>query len=218
MITRIQGKTLAGEIAVRREPRLTALEKSMLRWVVVDPEDRLLDANVGSGMMAEYLRRNMQCEVCGVSDRMDQVRGARERLQNCDIVYAPAGDIPWREDAFDTVLMKMDAEEPELAERMIAEARRVLKPGGQLITSTGFVTRETLDALPTAARQVILTHRPDVVDSLYDATVLAGFRQIDSEICGGWDTDDDDSSIADLARSLGVNLHFTSYIRTCIKA
>ena len=126
MITRIQGKTLAGEIVVRSEPRLTALEKSMLRWVVVDPEDRLLDANVGSGMMAEYLRRNMQCEVCGVSDRMDQVRGARERLQNCDIVYAPAGDIPWREDAFDTVLMKMDAEEPELAERMIAEARRVL--------------------------------------------------------------------------------------------
>lgn len=133
MITRVQGKTLAGEIAVRKEPRLSALEKSMLRWVVVDPEDRLLDANVGSGMMAEYLRRNMQCEVCGVSDHMDQVRMARDRLQSCDIVYAPVGDIPWREDAFDTVLMKMDAEEMDTAERMIAEAKRVLKPGGQLI-------------------------------------------------------------------------------------
>lgn len=133
MITRVQGKTLAGEISVRREPRLTALEKSMLRWVVVDPEDRLLDASVGSGMMADYLRRNMQCEVCGVSDHMDQVRMARERLRSCDIVYAPAGDIPWREDAFDTVLMKMDAEETDTAERMIAEAMRVLKPGGQLI-------------------------------------------------------------------------------------
>lgn len=133
MITRVQGKTLAGEIAVRKEPRLTALERSMLRWAVVDPDDRLLDANVGSGMMAEYLRRNMQCEVCGVSDRMEQVRSARDRLQSCDIVYAPAGDIPWREDAFDTVLMKMDAEEPETIERMLAEAKRVLRPGGQLI-------------------------------------------------------------------------------------
>lgn len=41
--------------------------------------------------------------------------------------------------------------------------------------------------------------------------------RIDSEICGGWDTDHDDSGIADLARSLGVNLHFTSYIHTCIR-
>ncbi|MDD6144325.1 MAG: class I SAM-dependent methyltransferase [bacterium] len=161
MITRIQGKTLAGEIAVRREPRLTALEKSMLRWVVVDPEDRLLDANVGSGMMAEYLRRNMQCEVCGVSDRMDQVRGARERLRNCDIVYAPAGDIPWREDAFDTVLMKMDAEEPELAERMIAEARRVLKPGGQLILGVMSMPRalSALTGLLVSEEKRRLTHR-----------------------------------------------------------
>lgn len=133
MITRIQGKTLAGEIAVRREPRLSALEKSMLRWAVVDPDDRLLDANVDGGLMADYLRRNMQCEVCGVSDRMDQVRAARERLQNCDIMYAPAGDIPWREGAFDTVLMKLDTGEREMAERMIREAQRVLKPGGQLI-------------------------------------------------------------------------------------
>ena len=36
-------------------------------------------------------------------------------------------------------------------------------------------------------------------------------------IDGGWYTDDDDSQIADLARSLGVNLKFTSYIRYCVK-
>ncbi len=163
MITRVQGKTLAGEIAVRKEPRLTALERSMLRWAVVDPDDRLLDANVGSGMMAEYLRRNMQCEVCGVSDRMEQVRSARDRLQSCDIVYAPAGDIPWREDAFDTVLMKMEAEEPETIERMLAEAKRVLRPGGQLIlgvmcwptamaTAAGFLFSE--DRRPIRMREV----------------------------------------------------------------
>lgn len=133
MITRVQGKTLAGEIAVRKEPKLSAMEKAMLRWAVIDPEDRVLDAKVGSGMMAEYLRRNMQCEVCGVSDRMDHVRSARQRLQSCDIVYAPAGDIPWREEAFDAVLMKISGEETELMNRMLAEAYRVLRPGGQLV-------------------------------------------------------------------------------------
>lgn len=133
MITRVQGKTLAGEVPVCREPKLSALERAMLRWAVIDPEDRVLDADVGSGMMAEYLRRNTMCEVCGVSDQMDHVRRARQHLQSCDIVYAPAGDIPWREDAFDALLMKTGGEDAGLFRRMAAEAFRVLRPGGQLV-------------------------------------------------------------------------------------
>ena len=88
MITRMQGKTLGSRAFPTRDARLSALEKAMLRWIVVDPDDKLLDTSIGSGMMAEYLRRNMQCEVCGVSDNMESVREARSRLQNCDIVYA----------------------------------------------------------------------------------------------------------------------------------
>ena len=133
MISRAQGKTWTAGVAAGKQQKLSALEKAMLKWAVVDPEDRLLDASISSGMMAEYLRRNMQCEVCGVSDNMENVRAARSRLQNCDIVYSPAGDIPWREDSFDTILMRVSTEEPEQLSRMFAEAHRVLKPGGQLI-------------------------------------------------------------------------------------
>ena len=136
MISRVQGKTLTSEVALKKKPRLSGLEKAMLKWAVVDPGDRLLDANIGSGMMAEYLRRNMQCEVCGVSDNMESVRAARSRLQNSDIVYAVPGDIPWREEVFDTVLMKLDGQEEETLHRMISEASRVLRPGGQLILGT----------------------------------------------------------------------------------
>ena len=107
----------------------------MLKWAVVDPEDRVLDASVGRGLMAEYLRRNMQCEVCGVSSDMEDVRAARARLQSCDIVYAPVGDIPWREDAFDTVLMQWRGDADSL-DRMLGETLRVLKPGGQLVLGT----------------------------------------------------------------------------------
>ena len=56
MITKVQGKTVSGELSVKACPRLNALEKAMLRWAVVDPEDRVLDACVGRGLMAEYLR------------------------------------------------------------------------------------------------------------------------------------------------------------------
>ena len=133
MITKVQGKTVSGELSVKACPRLNPLEKAMLRWAVVDPEDRVLDACVGRGLMAEYLRRNMQCEVCGVSSDMEEVRSARARLQSCDIVYAPVGDIPWREGAFDTVLMQWKGDADSL-DRMLGEVLRVLKPGGLFIT------------------------------------------------------------------------------------
>lgn len=101
--------------------------------------------------------------------------------------------------------------------KALREAFRVLKPGGQLITSTGFVNKETVAALPVEVQKVLLEKRPDIFEDLYEDTVLAGFSKIDSVISGCWYTDDDDSTIADLARSLGVNLKFTCYTRYCTK-
>ena len=61
-----------------------------------------------------------------------------------------------------------------------------------------------------------LVQKGKIID-LYEDTVLAGFSKIDSVINGCWYTDDDESTIADLARSLGVNLKFTGYTRYCTK-
>lgn len=101
--------------------------------------------------------------------------------------------------------------------KALKEAYRVLKPGGILVTSTGFVDKETLSALPVDVQKVLIEKRPDVFEDLYEDTVLAGFSKIDSIIGDCWYTDNDDSAIADLARSLNINLKFTSYIRYCTK-
>lgn len=133
MISKAQGKAIPNKVAVTVHPKLSALERGMLKWAVVDPEDKVLDASVGEGLMAEYLRRNMQCEVCGVSGRMEDVRRARSRLQSCDIVYAGTGDIPWRENSFDAVFMKLEGNGADALPKTLEEARRVLKEGGQLL-------------------------------------------------------------------------------------
>jgi ubiquinone/menaquinone biosynthesis C-methylase UbiE len=101
--------------------------------------------------------------------------------------------------------------------KALKEAYRVLKPGSLFVTSTGFVTKETLAELPEYAQKALKEKCPDIFEDLYEKTVLAGFKKIDSIICGCWYTNDDESTIADLARELGINLKFTSYVRYCEK-
>lgn len=133
MISKAQERTLGREIAIAPRVKMSAMEKSMLRWAVIDPKDKVLDANIGEGLMAEYLKRNELCELCGISESMEDVKRARARLRGCDIVYAVAGDIPWPDNAFDVALYRMVGAEYADTERRIKELERVLKEGGQLV-------------------------------------------------------------------------------------
>lgn len=100
----------------------------------------------------------------------------------------------------------------------LRECCRVLKPGGMLVSLNSFVTKEALAALPEHAQQVLLKEYPAIFNDLYEDTVLAGFRKIDSVITDVWSTEEDnDSDIAKLARSLGITVQFTEYVRFCEK-
>ena len=102
-------------------------------------------------------------------------------------------------------------------EKALKEAYRVLKPGGVLITSVAFVNKETLYALPMEAQKVLLEKKADIFQDLYEESVLAGFTKIDSYVTGRGYTENDESELADLARSLGVNLELTGCLRYCYK-
>jgi SAM-dependent methyltransferase len=131
MITKAQSKRYAPRAVPEQNPRLTQLEKGLLRWSTAENGDKILDTHVGTGRMLEYLYRNAACEVCGLSEDMENVRVSRSRLRNADIVYGSHEDIPWREETFDSVYLKAIAD--PLSEKALTEALRVLKPGGQLL-------------------------------------------------------------------------------------
>ena len=131
MISKAGSRTYERTQCPPRHPRLSPMERCLLKWAVIDRDDRVLDVGLGNGLMAEYLLRNMECEVCGVADDMELVRSTRGLVRSADLVYAAAGDIPWRDQAFHTVLLRPSRMDGSAMENQLREVHRVLKEGGQ---------------------------------------------------------------------------------------
>ncbi|MBQ4349836.1 MAG: methyltransferase domain-containing protein [Clostridia bacterium] len=102
--------------------------------------------------------------------------------------------------------------------KALREICRVLRPDGLFVTYSGFISRDTLDAIPDAARVKLRAEFPEAFEDLYEETVLAGFRRVDSEAIVGWDTDHDESGFAARCRELDVHLSWTGYVRYCYKS
>ncbi|NLV57373.1 MAG: methyltransferase domain-containing protein [Clostridiales bacterium] len=138
MISKVQSKEYHHEAALSANVKLSPVERGMVRWAVLDPGDKVLDANTNDGLMLQYLYRNMECEVCGISTSMERVRRSRSLLGQADIIFANAEDIPWREDSFDVVMMRKERNFDETRLKMLMEILRVLKPGGQFLLGTPY--------------------------------------------------------------------------------
>ena len=160
------------------------MERCLLKWAVIDRDDRVLDVGLGNGLMAEYLLRNMECEVCGVADDMELVRSNRGLVRSADLVYAAAGDIPWRDQAFHAVLLRPCRLDESAMENQLREVHRVLKEGGQLVMALENLPaplRSALDAIretPAEATENITRRRAMKMLS------QLGFEQFSWHPCG----------------------------------
>ena len=166
-----------------RHPRLSPMERCLLKWAVIDRDDRVLDVGLGNGLMAEYLLRNMECEVCGVADDMELVRSTRGLVRSADLVYAAAGDIPWRDQAFHTVLLRPSRMDGSAMENQLREVHRVLKEGGQLVMGMRNLPaplQAAMDAMSEAEEETESVSRRQMKAMLSGL----GFEQMSWHPCG----------------------------------
>ena len=125
------------------------------------PGQHLLDLGTGTGLVArEFARRG--CIVSGTDIALGQIEAARAQAQSealkIDFQVAPAEACPHADASFDIVTasqcwLYFDAE------RAIAEVKRVLKPGGLLVT-TYFSWLALADPIASASEQLVLRFNP----------------------------------------------------------
>lgn len=183
MISKAGSRTYERTQCPPRHPRLSPMERCLLKWAVIDRDDRVLDVGLGNGLMAEYLLRNMECEVCGVADDMELVRSTRGLVRSADLVYAAAGDIPWRDQAFHTVLLRPSRMDGSAMENQLREVHRVLKEGGQLVMGMRNLPaplQAAMDAMSEAEEEAESVSRRQM------KTMLSGlgFEQLSWHPCG----------------------------------
>ena len=121
----------ATDWATVQEPGWRPVYETVLREVGVGPGTNLLDLACGAGG-ALVIAREMGADVAGLDAARTLVAVARERLQGARIEIGDMEELPFADRTFDIVTGFNAFQFAGDVERALAEAKRVLKPGGKL--------------------------------------------------------------------------------------
>jgi len=114
-----------------------AVEEHLLAQLPATAQGRLLDIGTGAGRLLEALGPRM-VRAIGVDISRSMLAIARARLAekglaNCSVRQADMYNLPFPEAAFDLVTVQMVLHYAEDPPAVLAEAARVLAPGGRLV-------------------------------------------------------------------------------------
>ncbi len=114
-----------------------AVEDALLSLVPPGPEGRLLDIGTGTGRVLELLAPRVR-QALGIDASKAMLALARARLNgsafaHCAVRLADMYRLPLSDQSFDSVVLQMVLHYAEDPGGVMAEATRVLRPGGRLI-------------------------------------------------------------------------------------
>jgi SAM-dependent methyltransferase len=106
---------------------------ALRRKLLADARGRVLEVGIGTGLSLPHYPADVE-EIVGVDPSVPMLGRARERAgANVTLVQAPAEELPFEDDSFDTVVtiaVLCTVDDPS---RSLREIRRVLRPDGRFL-------------------------------------------------------------------------------------
>lgn len=136
MLSKAENHATLPKPAVAAKGRMTPAMHALAQWAAIDAGDKVLDMACGNGALLSLISQEMECSICGIASSVEQYRSVRAMLPNADILFAQPEDIPWKENSFDVVMCGLPFYAMEEPGKVLKEALRVLKPGGQFLLAT----------------------------------------------------------------------------------
>ncbi len=114
------------------EPWFLPMYKTALRQLQLNEDHLLLDAGCGSGMFSA-MAVNEGAEVVGIDAAPGLLEVARQRNPNNNFLEEDLEALPFDDNSFDVVTAFNSLQYAGSFEKALAEATRVLKPGGKIV-------------------------------------------------------------------------------------
>lgn len=110
--------------------------RALRQHLLADAAGRVLEIGAGTGANLPHYNGSIESLVVTEPEppmlRRLQ-RAARQHMRDAQVLRAPAEDLPFEDDSFDTVVSTLVLCGVEDQPRALREARRVLRPGGRLL-------------------------------------------------------------------------------------
>jgi ubiquinone/menaquinone biosynthesis C-methylase UbiE len=111
----------------------SGVQAALLAFAADIPNPRVLEVGCGTGHWLRAIE-GAAVRAAGVDPSANMLRYARRSAPRSALVRATAGRLPWRDDAFDRLYCVNALHHFDDKAGFIDEARRVLAPGGRLLT------------------------------------------------------------------------------------
>ena len=123
------------------DPQQVAMRETYFSWVGIGPKSRILEGGCGTGAVARHLAKfDASCDVVGLDPSPRFIQKAKELSDGFPNLQFEEGDalsLPFENGSFDVVVFHTCLCHVPGAESALAEAHRVLRPGGKLAVFDG---------------------------------------------------------------------------------